>query len=242
MPIGKMRTFAIAALAALGISSAASADIVYTNFQVVNNVNVHLTCSGYITGCTGYYGSGEFRFYNNGTLVAQTWCIDVTHGILGGSQNTFTVTLAQNVGGNLSNVWDGGAVGHGHQISWTMLGEIGGLMKYGMDNIADPLVSSAVQLAIWSLEYGSAISTDSDNNNVDAKAAALLADATTPGGLVGTYYNLAWLQHCDIHGHCNQGQLMLLVPEPGTLALFGCALLALLGMVGFARIRSNRLV
>src|SRR6185437_4310314 len=159
---------------------ASATQITYTNFQVVHNVNVHITCSGYIAGCTGYYGSGEFQFYNSGKLVAQTWCIDVTHDVLGpwsgnpGAANTFDVTLAQKVvGQDLSNIWDGGAVGHGHQITWTMLGEIGGLMKYGTDHINDSYeMSSAVQLAIWDLEYGVAIGTSSDSPAVQTLAAS----------------------------------------------------------------------
>ncbi len=236
----------VAALALLGISSAANATtITYTNFQVVNNVNVHISCAGVPDCHSGYYGSGMFNFYNNGQLVAQTWCIDVSHEIAGqwsnnpGPSNVFTVTLPVNNGG-ISNIRNDGGSGHGSFISWNMLGEIGGLMKYGMDNIANHDVSSAVQLAIWDLEYGNAISTSSDSPSVQNLAASLLLDATTPGGLVGMTWNVAWLQHCDTNGHCNQGQLMLLVPEPGTLALFGAALIALLAAFGLRRVRSNQ--
>jgi len=245
MLIGKTSALVMAALALLGVASPAGATTIsYTNFEVVNDVNVHIGCAGIPDCISGYYGSGQFQFYNNGHLVAQTWCIDVSHDVLGpwsslpGPSNVFQVTLPVNNGG-ISNIRNDGGSGHGDFLSWSMLGEIGGLMKYGTDHIGDNYdVSSAVQLAIWDLEYGSAITTASDSPSVQAMAAWLLADAISPGGLVGKDWDVAWLQQCDEYGrHCNQGQLMLLVPEPPALLIFGSALMVLLGSFGFGRIR-----
>jgi hypothetical protein len=229
---------AVAAIALIGAAAPASATtIFYDSYGVVNNQNVMI----YYPGVSpGPYGSGQINMYEGGNLVATTWCVDVTHDLYGSGQ--WNVTNAVNNGG-MSNVDNGG--GTGQLLSWQTLGEMGALAAYGNLNInSDPNLSSAIQLAIWDVEYGNAISTVSSNPAVQALVAALVWDATT--GRLGFVTDVAWLTYC-VQGVCNQGQLEVLsdhglidlgnpfdTPEPSTLAIMFAALL------GFGYFGMNR--
>lgn len=233
------RAGAVLALALSSIAVPASADqISYTSYQVVDDVNVSIVCNS-IAGCVnGYYGSGEINFFDGNTRVAQTWCVDVAHDLLGGGTFDVTVAAQQQQNPALSNVMDGA----GHYIAWNTLGEIGGLMQYGLQNIDginDPnhALSSAIQLAIWTLEYGANnISLQSDSASVQSLLNALLTNVQN--GAYGYDWNLAWLHHCNQDRCDNQGQLELYdAPEPAGLPVFGAALLAIVGVWLFRRNR-----
>jgi len=230
-------TAAILALALGATAPAKASMITYDSYSVVNNQNVLI---GYAGISPGPYGSGQINMYEGGSLVATTWCIDVTHDLQGGGQ--WNVVNAVNNNG-MSNIDNGG--GNGTLLSWQTLGEIGALAAYGNLNIgSDTNLSSAVQLAIWDVEYGVAISTTSSSSAVQALAAALIWDVTT--GRLGYNTDVAWLMYCDQNG-CNQGQLEVLdngnlidlgnpfdTPEPSALAII---LAAMMGFAGFTVLR-----
>lgn len=222
---------AVAAVAVMGAVPAGATMITYDSYSVVNSVNVTIN---YPSISPGPYGSGQIDTYLGNTLVAQSWCIDVTHDLLGaGTWNV--INAVDNAG--MSNIDNGG--GNGTLLSWQTLGEMGALAAYGNLHINDNAdISSAVQLAIWSVEYGNAITVTSASPSVQALAATLVFDATN--GLLGYDTNIAWLMYCNRDQQCNQGQLMVLgngdfrVPEPSTLAIFAA------GMAGAAGIGLRR--
>ena len=237
---------AIAAVGALvsAVAPASATMINYDSYSVVNNQNVLIN---YVGISPGPYGSGQIRMYQGSDLVATTWCIDVTHDLQPSGQ--WKVIDAVNTAG-MSNIDNGG--GNGTLLSWETLGEIGALAAYGNANLgSDPNLSSAIQLAIWDVEYGSAISTLSSNPDVQALAAALVWDATT--GRLGSVTDVAWLMYClPTGGGCNQGQLEVLdngglidldnpfdTPEPSTLAILFAALAGLAGFSAFATRRKG---
>jgi hypothetical protein len=221
----------------LTCSSANAGLITYDSYSVVDNVNVTI---GYAGISPGPYGSGEIQFFQSGGLVATTYCIDVTHDLGGSGQ--WNVTDAVDTKG-ISNIDNAG--GQGTALSWSTLGELGALADYGVTNLnSNSNLSAAVQLAIWDVEYGSAITTTSDSANVQALAKALVWDVTT--GRLGSDTDVAWLHYCDSNG-CNQGQLELLgdgdfnniptpfdTPEPSSLAILGGVML---GFAGFGALR-----
>jgi len=225
---------AIAAAAIVGAAPASATMITYDSYSVVNNVNVTINYPGI---GSGPYGSGQIDTYLGNTQVATSWCIDVTHDLL--ASGTWNVIGVVNNAG-MSNVDNGG--GNGTLLSWQTLGEMGALATYGNLHINDNAnISSAIQLAIWSVEYGSAITVTSASPSVQALATQLVFDATH--GLLGYNTNVAWLMYCNSDHRCNQGQLMVLgngdfrVPEPSTLAIFAAGLV---GAAGFGMRRKKK--
>ena len=265
-----MRAFKIAALGAVatlacglvGTGAPAYANTIqYTNFLVYNDVNVTITCNTLPNCTSGYYGSGQIDLYNSGTPTAQIWCIDVTHDLQGPwssgpglSTYTFNVTPWHSEGGGLSNIWSGGAIGSGTQLTNHVVGELGALAQYGDVNINNVLLSgastsSAIQLAIWDVEYNGgasnlsgALTLASDSLPTQTLAKMLVNDVKH--GLLGFDTNVDWLT-CGSrsNGACNQGQIEVMgphsIPEPGSLVLFGSGLLGLGGIAALRRRRRN---
>lgn len=241
MQLAKLTAAASAVAAIFFCAAPAQAGIItYDSYNVVDNVNVTI---GYPGISSGPYGSGEIQFFNGGNLVATTYCIDVQHDLLGSGQ--WNVTDAVDTAG-VSNIDNAGGGPGGTLLSWSTLGELGALEEYGETNLgSNANVSAAVQLAMWDVEYGSAITTTSASSAVQALASTLVFDATT--GRLGSDTDVAWLHYCNSDNVCNQGQLELLgpgnsitnppfiTPEPSSLAILGGVLLGFAGFGAWRR-------
>jgi hypothetical protein len=117
----------------------------------------------------------------------------------------------------------------GFTLTMAQVGYIGGLMNYGNSNIGqDVRISPAVQLAIWSIEYGDSYTYSSAEPGLVSLAISLEMDAKA--GLIPSFF--AW--EALIDPAQDNAVLATLVPEPGSVSLL------LLGLCGVAVLRARR--
>ena len=152
-----------------------------SGYSVVGDTNVVISGS---PGQNGTFGSGQIDLnitsgpYSGDALA--TWCIDIFDDLASsGTYNVITPPFTD----------DGGNNGNGNPvINATILNEIGLLVHYGDTNISTPYVSSAIQLAIWTVEYPTSafpnIAFMSTNSNVEALVAGFVTMAEG-GGIFG---------------------------------------------------------
>jgi hypothetical protein len=199
----------------LAARPAAATTFSYDSYSVVNNTGVT------ITGPNSFNergGSGQINLHGAGANAGQSlavWCIDVADWLLGSGTFTFTAPPTNN--GSPT----------GTPLTNTQIGQIGGLIAFGNTHIADnAAVSSATQIAIWSVEYGSKYTYVSDSAAVTAQVATLFG--YLGNGTISSSYDWWAALTQTVNGVAvNQGQATL-VPEPVSLALLGTALLGLL--------------
>src|SRR5689334_23271759 len=168
-----MRPLLYAGLAALSIAlplaEASAGQIQATSYSVVGGgVNAHISYSGSPSISNEYVNAGELSLTvhdlpsgSDRTLLA--WCTDIF--------DLLYVPAAYDVGVLTT---DRGKTGSA--LSTTVFNEINALISHGTALLAASFskqVSSAIQLAIWSVEYGSKFSFTSDDPSV--------------AGLVSTY-------------------------------------------------------
>lgn len=247
-------------LTALGTVRPALADIFVTDVEFsVGNTSNEDTVYIWGTGFSGYEDvySGQLTFTvgNNsygpggGELTpgstVPVWCVDIYHDIdlgqNGGQSSPIDYKL-----GTLSTNNDGTALTQQqiNAMSWLI---VAGDAYLSSHQTVD--VSGAIQLALWELEYGSAYGgTGFDYKN--SSSANMVTLATS-------YLNSAWsnrnnsaydsyvytLNNPTVQSFgAFEGELPEnppdLVPEPGSLALLGAALL---GFAGVWQLRRRRL-
>ncbi len=196
----------------------------YSGYNVVNSPNdIYITGSVADTG--GPYAAGQIQLKGTGANsgeILNTWCIDA-FDILKGS-DTYTVVSSPFRNNGTIYSFSGSPA----DISSSTLNAIGELVKYGDSNISTTSdTSAAVQLAIWSVEYGETASFASLNDsNANSLAATLASEA-----LAGTLGPAAILREVVNPGN-NQGLAFQVsaVPLPASLPMFATALIGLLGV------------
>jgi PEP-CTERM motif len=155
----------------------------YDSYGVTSNTGVTISGPGngsYLPALNFGAGSGQILLSGTGANSGQTlvaWCIDVLTWLQPyNDSGTFTYTAT-------TPPADDGTVGSASNPATitnpTILGEIGGLVAYG-DALVVPgsgtNLSAAVQLAIWSVEYGKNYSFVSGSAAVNTLASQLVTD------------------------------------------------------------------
>jgi hypothetical protein len=178
-----------------------------------------------------YGGAGQIQLYENGSLVANAWCMDVANYLTGsghGGVMPFTLTTVAS-----------GLEGVPTTLSQTQLDTIANLVVNGDTTIrggATATDSAAYQVAIWTVEYGAGFSYDSLGAAFASQVASYIGtasvDALPPG------FSLSFLEPLNP----SVSQTLVFdtpggaVPEASTWAM----MLAGFGGLGFAAFRRAR--
>jgi len=226
----RLRNFLAATLAAaplmLVAGSALAGTFTYSSYYVVNNTNVTIQAGS----VNGTFGSGQIDLVGAGPNAGQvlpTWCLDVYYDLQGSGTFSIIPPPFNNAGGDSS----GGA------ISPDALAKIASLVHYGDQNASVGYTSSAVQLAIWDVEYaGLGYTFDSASADVNSFANSLVKQVNGQVGPQLPAFPVSYLQELVAVGpggyQFNQG-LVTATPLPGALLLFGSAIAAVGGATWF---------
>lgn len=207
---------AMAAALFAGSRHSAHADVAYTSYAVLNNQNAMINfLTGSKAGTSELGGSGQITLNgitNDGVRGASlnTWCVDVYDDLAGGATFTSVARYAS---------------------TDPLFGKIDALISHATTQLLsqDYNASAAIQVAIWQVEYGNAVSISSSQgvndlartfvNNV--QSGAWVADPNTTVTV--------------LHGAGNQDQAYLTnVPEPASMAMLVTGLIVV-GMIGRRR-------
>lgn len=207
--------------------SASATTFSYDSLSVTNERTIQITSPNNIFG-----GMGQITLNGSGLNVGQSilaWCLDVTTYLTtSGSYQTTPLTTA-------------GAGGVNPSLTGTQIGQIGSLISHGnavVSGSAD--ASAAIQLAIWTTEYGSHFSyaPGSVSSSVTSLVTSYLANVAS-GGAWSSPVNVTLLQQAGNQtlgfvdpGSSNGG--LTPTPLPSTLTMMLGAL-SLFGFVGFLR-------
>ena len=226
---------AMALFASVGVNSA-SADVTYTSYTWIGD-NIHILSPHVVSG-----GAGQIALHLNNNTTLFAWCLDVYDDL----QNKGVYSVTPN-----------GSINGGNTASTP--GHIGALMLEGNNliaanqgylswSVAD--ISAAIQVAIWTAEYGAA---SFSYNVLPTNFASLV---THVDGLATALGNVAYAtldpdtaactsQTCnyDGAGHLVPNQHLGYVPTPGPIAGAGMPgiLAACVALIAFARRRRRAL-
>jgi hypothetical protein len=158
----------VIAIGALAATPAFATTFDYSSYNVVNNQNVTLTGPNNFNE-TG--GSGQIDLIGTGANAGQTiavWCIDLVQELLTSGVFTYNNPSSVTIAGT-QNV----------AMTNTQIGEIGGLINYGNANIGtgDYDFSSAIQIAIWTIEYAGQGYTITGSSGAETEAGTLETEA-----------------------------------------------------------------
>jgi hypothetical protein len=198
-------------LATADVASAST--FTYSGYSVANEQNIQILTPNDIYG-----GSGQIALQGSGPNAGETifaWCLDVFTYLAG--SGTYTVGPLTIAGSGSPNP----------TLTPQQIGEIGGLINYGNTHInASYDVSSAIQIAIWMVEYGNAFSYS--GTSVSDSNLALQYYTEVTGGALPLDENVSLLSES------NNQYLAFLSPLPSTWTMM------LIGLAGIGLYFSTR--
>jgi hypothetical protein len=204
------------------------------------------TCSASVLDYTGFTVTGDSITIDTPILTSgvaglihlitpsgtvDAWCLDV-YDMLSGS-GTYNV-------GPVHPPLPGVPI-----LTAAQIGEIGALMVHGDDLVAAPPpgdnandVATAIAVAIWSVEYGTAVPSGFTYNYVDSTVASLapLYDNDAISGVWAPFTGYSALSYTNEQTLTSNQTVFAVIPEPSTWAM----MLLGLGGLGFAGYRSSR--
>ena len=180
---------------------------------------------------SGYAGAIHLTT-TSGTVNA--WCLDVYDVLAGSGTYTFTPVSASNVPGVPS-------------LTSAQIGQIGALIVNGNRLVSSPPegqtandIGTAIQLSIWSIEYGArppaSLTYSSANATVDSLVTTYVSDAMAGAGQWQPFTGYSALFYTDDSTLTSNQTLVAAVPEASTWAM----MLAGFAGLGIAGYRTSR--
>jgi hypothetical protein len=209
----------LAGASCTGLASAAT--VVYDGYSW-NGSDITITSPNSISG-----GAGQIQLYTPYKTIIDAWCVDIfTYLGTSGAFQTGPLT-------NDSSTLPGGP----DTLSTAKIGEIGALALNGDDLLGSPGATSdksaAIQIAIWSVEYGNDFAYTGVDNNIPNLVSAYIGNVTGAFPLWKPYSNFVTLTEAG-----NQNLITTSVPEPSTWAMMLLGF-AGLGFAGYRRTKKS---
>jgi hypothetical protein len=243
----------IAAAVTIGTSAMpAIADTVFVSNMSLPYYEIVDLAGGRIGRQTGVYAGQQVLTANNGstydplrTYTLDAWCVDFDHDIyIGGNSINYTLST-------LTDDHLGATAATSNPVSSATAKELAGVVAYGnglMQASPSKLISAAVQVALWNIEYGSTYAGSdtalgAEISRLMALAPSLsatngvLLDSFDAGGI--TYRNQSLLFNAYPSGPTSASSAV--VAEPGTAALLGAAVVGFLLSLRCGRVRAPRI-
>jgi hypothetical protein len=222
-----------------GSAKPVAAANIYASYMSLPYYEIVALAGGRLGTQNGVYAGQQILTVNDGSgynalgiYTLDAWCVDFAHDIYIGA-NSINYTLS-----SLTNDHLGATPAASHPLSTAMAQELAGLAVYGnqlMRAAPSNLISAAVQVAIWNVEYGSVYA--GPDTALAAEVSYLMSVApslsSTTGAMLesfdpsGTLYQSQSLlfSRADVPG---PGPSSLAVPEPWPMPVLGVGFLGLM--------------